>query len=148
MSTDAKVILRKLSDGSIAHSVLISEGASDLESAPDGNPPMEVEIDCKGQVAAETLIGVLVVTGSDVEIKPTESINEFSPLHAEQEGDGVKCPKCKTIMERLEQSNEPEGIRKDAHCPNCGNTYAVHKGCFRKLDPAEPGGNGKKPAPA
>lgn len=83
MSTEAKILLRKLSDESIAYSVVID----DNEIHPHDN---RVEIDCMGEVGANALIATLMATGSDVEILPSESINEFAQLHAEPEGNGEK----------------------------------------------------------
>lgn len=110
MSTDAKILIRLLSDRSEVYSVVVSD--------EDDN---RVEIDCKSQAAAETLVGVLVVTGSDVEIKPTESINEFARLHQDN-AVGKGCVAQKLLHD----------IRSDIGVD----------------EPPEPEGNGEKPEPA
>ena len=78
MSIEAKILIRVQIDRTEKYRVVL------FDTMTEGR----VEIDCKNQASAETLIAVLLVTGSDVEIQPTESINEYAPLHADQGGNG------------------------------------------------------------
>lgn len=120
MNTEAKILIRVSNDRSEEYSVIL------FDPVTEGR----VEVYCKNQASAETLIAVLLVTGSDVEIQATESINEFAQ---QKVGEGLFCPGCQSPMRRLDKSSEPEGIRKDAQCFNCGNVYAVLKSGFSRL---------------
>jgi len=56
----------------------------------------------------------------------TKDLREGAIGSKSVEDEGLPC-NCGRVMERLEGSSEPEGIRKDAFCAQCLKYFAVHK---------------------
>lgn len=46
----------------------------------------------------------------------------------------MKCPKCGGGLERLRTSSEPEEIRRDARCIDCGRTFMVTKAGLAEIE--------------